>query len=479
MPLGIVSALGGPVKSVLGINEESVIAVAFGALKIRMIKGAYVRAGVLFGLITLLLWACAAPPPATDAPVRPVTAADTQSQTAIPADPEAGNDDEAIPSQLKLAVLVPLKGPDAEIGQALLNGATLAFFDAFDPNISLLPFDTQGTEDGARRAARLAVEAGAHMLIGPLRSANAKAAAEAAPNLPMISFSNDLSAASPQHFVMGIAPEQEVQRVMDYAARQYHHDIVALLPDGLYGDRVLASIGDQAVREQVTIQAFERYPADATQIFDPVRRLADYERRRRALRREVETLRALDGDIADALAEQLEEEEVIGDVDYSAVLLAEGGALLRTIAPLFPFFEVNGVQLMGTGLMNSQSLIGENSLRGAWFAAPDPAGSRALFARYEATYGTAAPRLMTLAYDAVALAAKLYRLHKPDLSTPFPSDMLTISSGFMGVDGLFRFLPDGRVERALAILRVARGGFVVQDPAPTTFRVFGGPGLAE
>ena len=39
----------------------------------------------------------------------------------------------------------------------------------------------------------------------------------------------------------------------------------------------------------------------------------------------------------------------------------------------------------------------------------------------------------------------------------FGSDRLTNPNGFAGVDGIFRLLPDGRVQRALAVLEAVFG----------------------
>ncbi|MEX2249797.1 MAG: penicillin-binding protein activator, partial [Parvibaculum sp.] len=47
---------------------------------------------------------------------------------------------------------------------------------------------------------------------------------------------------------------------------------------------------------------------------------------------------------------------------------------------------------------------------------------------------------------------------------------LTDPDGFAGVDGIFRFMADGRTERGLAVMEVRPGGAVVVDPAPTSFR---------
>ena len=46
---------------------------------------------------------------------------------------------------------------------------------------------------------------------------------------------------------------------------------------------------------------------------------------------------------------------------------------------------------------------------------------------------------------------------------------LTSAHGFTGVDGLFRFHPDGISERGLAVLEIHRGELKVVSPAPEAF----------
>ena len=49
-------------------------------------------------------------------------------------------------------------------------------------------------------------------------------------------------------------------------------------------------------------------------------------------------------------------------------------------------------------------------------------------------------RTATLAYDAVSLVAALVKTQGPQR---FSEEMLTNPSGFAGIDGVFRFRPDG------------------------------------
>lgn len=66
----------------------------------------------------------------------------------------------------------------------------------------------------------------------------------------------------------------------------------------------------------------------------------------------------------------------------------------------------------------------------------------------------------------MALAGHLARL-KP--GGDFSAEAITNPTGWSGVDGIFRFLPDGRSERALAVIEIQAARNTVVSPAPGTF----------
>ncbi len=79
-------------------------------------------------------------------------------------------------------------------------------------------------------------------------------------------------------------------------------------------------------------------------------------------------------------------------------------------------------------------------------------------------------RTATLAYDAVALVAALIKTQGPKR---FSEEVLTNPSGFTGIDGLFRFKPDGTSQRGLAVLKVSPTGGQVISPPPKAFGASG------
>ena len=99
------------------------------------------------------------------------------------------------------------------------------------------------------------------------------------------------------------------------------------------------------------------------------------------------------------------------------------------------------VKLIGTGGMDYPNAGRDAELVGAWYPAPDPRGWNEFSQKYAKTYGQAPPRIASLAYDAVSLAIALSGGRRgPALSR---AAQLTRASGFTGIDGAFRLLPDG------------------------------------
>jgi len=380
--------------------------------------------------------------------------------------------------KITIAIMLPLTGPEAETGNVLLRAAIMALFDAVDPRLTLLPLDTKADPEETKKVALRAIEENAAIVIGPLLSENLLAAGEilGPAGIPIISFSNDSSAAASGRFIMGFLPETEVKRVVDFAISEGLLNHAALIPEGRYGERVVTAFGKVVSDAGAVISAIERYPPDSDAVFEPVKRLSNFDKRKKDMRDEVRFLRSLRSDMMDDIAKGLEQREVLDSLNYDAVLVPEGGALLRTLAPLLPFYELDPkkIKLLGTGLWSDKGLLREPPLQGAWFAAPEPQGSKEFQKRFENNFSEEPLRIASLAYDAVSLVALLAR---PDPSLegeqPFSINRLTNNLGFMGIDGLFRFLPDGTIERALAILEVRRRGFLVVDPAPTSFPRFG------
>ena len=340
----------------------------------------------------------------------------------------------------RLALLLPFSTDRdrlREEANAMAQAAELAVFSRDEADVVMFTLDTQGTESGARSAARAAIAQGADVILGPIIADNARAAAREArrSGTPVISFSNDQQAAGNGAYLLSFPPEMEVERVVDHAASEGVTRYAFIGPDDAYGRRVLAAYEQAVSRNGGRIVARETYRGNDIGVMQgPAQALAAYQRANRNTGNGIE-----------------------------AILLPEGGVALRSLAPLLPFNGIDParVQFMGTSRWDDDSTVREPALSNGIFAAADKEARARFASDYERTYGRKPSALSSLAFDAVNVGAFV-----ADGDPRQRRQRLEAAEGFYGTDGFVRFGPDGRPERGLAIYRIRNGSFRLEDPAP-------------
>jgi len=378
------------------------------------------------------------------------------------------------PPTVKVGLLLPLSGARADVGQALLHAAELALFDLGGERFTLLVRDTGGTPEGAAAAAEAVLAEDATLILGPLFATSAEAVKPIvdAAEVPMITFSNNNAMAGPLTFVMGVTPRTQVDRVIDYAVSQGHQRFAVLAPENAYGTVVVQAMQDAVLRNAAELSRVVMFDPQATDVSAEVQVLADFNRRRSEADAQRRDLEGRTDEAAQRALARLRGVETMGDLPFDAILLPSSGQQLLSVAPLLAYYDVDPaeVRFLGTALWEDPNLLSEPTLQGGWFPAPPPALWKTFRERYEQSFGGTPPRVASLAYDAVALAAVLERRGESEGAfVPYTPDAITQSLGFAGIDGIFRFLPTGQVQRGLAVLELRRSGFVERDPAPASF----------
>ena len=416
-----------------------------------------------------------------------------------PALPVNGDDFIAPPPRRAGATIVALLLPMSDqredvrlLADAMFNAAQMALFDSGMRSLVLSLHDTQGTAKGAALATREALAGGAQLILGPLFSTSVTAAAPylRGRKVAALAFSNNIDVLEENIWLMGFLPEQNIDHIVGTAIAQGLTRFAALVPEGDFGVRTLAALNDSLALYGGTLVDAQNYPPDGKAMFEPVRQLARFDRRKQTHEAEMQRLKAearrlvpeatADDEIFTALEarapelvsayEALKLSETLGEIPYDVVFIPEGGLNLRNLAPLLPYFDIDPklVKFVGTGLWDDPTLAKEPPLHGAWYAAPDARNYRIFATRYKQFFNAVPPRLAGLAYDGVALAAQLHIMNGGS-NKPFERDLLTDPNGFVGVDGIFRFLPNGYNERGLAVREITAKRPREIDPAPTSF----------
>jgi len=338
--------------------------------------------------------------------------------------------------RVKAGLILPLSasGNATVAAQSMRNAAEMALAEFNNPDLQLLVKDDGGSAPGAQQAAQQALDGGAEIILGPLFALTVGPVGRAARarGVPVIAFSTDTNVAARGVYLLSFLPEADVERIIGYAASQGRRSFAALVPDNAYGSVAEAAFKQAVGRAGGRVIALERYPLDRAQMQTPVRNVA----------------------------------QAASQAD--AIFVPDGTDAVPTIVQTLTAngIDTKRVQLLGTGLWEDAQIFSNPLLDGAWYAGPDSTGFRNFSARYRSRYGKDPVRTASLAYDAVALVAALV---KTQGRQRFSDDVLTNSSGFTGIDGLFRFRPDGTNQRGLAVLRVSPTGGQIISPPPKGF----------
>ena len=379
------------------------------------------RASKWFALIGVMaLSACQVVPKGPPRPVEPPPQVNPTPVNPLPTDTERN----------RVALLLPMTGPNAGVGESIANAANMAVLDTGGKMIRIT---TYNTATGAAAAAQKAIAEGNRLILGPLLAEDVRAVAPVAraARIPVITFSNDVGVAGNGVYVMGFAPTQAIDRIVRYARDKGATKFAGLMPAGLYGQRAstafLRSV-ESAGGQVVSLQSFDR---GAGSMSAAVTRMANTS-------------------------------------PYDAVLVADSARTSILFAPMIRAKGGASARLLGTELWNAEGTLATNpALRGAWFASVSDGVYNQLATKYRTRFGKGPYRLASLGYDAVLLVTRIGDDWK--FGSAFPSGRLVDAGGFTGIDGAFRFGRDGIAERALEVQAAGSGGFVVVDAAPKGF----------
>ncbi len=331
---------------------------------------------------------------------------------------------------VKVALLLPLSA-SGNAGQAathLRNAVELALGEFSGADITVLVKDDRGSAEGARAAASEALGEGAELIMGPLFAPAVQAAGAVARQAgkPVIAFSTDESVATRGVYLLSFLPTNDVSRILSYAASQGKRSFASFVPDTAYGQVVQGAFQERAAASGARVMATERFGTSPQAMNEAARRIIP----------------------------------VAGQIDAIFVPDPSDGMAINALKTAG--LDINRIQVLGAGPWEGNTGAAQ-AAPNALYATADSAGFRAFAGRYQAKFKQSPVRIASLSYDATMLVAALARTQG---SARFAEGTLTNASGFNGVDGLFRFRPDGTCQRGLAVLKA--GGTVV-SPAPKTF----------
>lgn len=327
---------------------------------------------------------------------------------------------------------------DEVLARNLRQAADLAIADLQGVKIDLRVYNAGADAATSAAMARKAVDEGAKIILGPVfaEAANAAGVAVAPSGVNVLSFSNNTDIAGGNVFVLGPTFQNTANRLVRFAARAGKGRILIVHDQNPAGDLGARAISAAASRSGATVVGTASYPFSQQGVIAAAPQIANQARSAGAT---------------------------------SVFLTADTAGALPLLAQLLPEAGLSNKTTQFVGLTRwdiPSATLSLPGVQGGWFALPDPGLTAQFQSRFAAAYGEQPHPIAALAYDGIAAVGALAKSGRADALS---ASALTQGSGFAGVSGVFRLLPDGTNERGLAVAQIQNAQVVVIDPAPRSF----------
>lgn len=375
--------------------------------------------------------------------------------------------------KLPVAVILPLSGKNAKIGQSMLNAINMSLFDNDQNNsVELSIFDDKSNEYSSKKIMDEIISKNIKLVIGPIftNTIEAIAGIAAANDITLLSFSNNSSLANKKGvFLAGFAPEQEIDRITSYLIENGHTNFAVIAPNNQYGIRIAGTLRETAdikdanfISSQFYIDGttdFSKTAATSLNSFIISKNIQDYQ----------DDLNI----IKDKGEREAKRQKIISNNKLypDTILITESSNKVFDIAKEIQKNNVEGrdIKIIGTGYWNKDEILIDPVLNGAIFPAPDNQYFSKFKDRYLQTYNEDPTRISSIAYDITAFVIDLTKELKGNKPTANSIVNYNGKKGYNGIDGTFRFLPNGMIERNLAIIEINGGEFHVIEKGSRSF----------
>ena len=370
--------------------------------------------------------------------------------------------------RLKIALLLPMSGKNKSLGESLFNSATLSLFDNDQDNdIELILFDSMAAESNIKKTFKSIIDQNIKIVIGPIFSDEVEKIADDVikNNIIMISLSNNQKLLgnvgdNAAIFVAGMVPEVKIDKIVSFALSQGKSSFAVIAPNNQYGI-VSAAIYKKMVKDRDAVfVTSELYSPNGNGVGNAVKRAVN--------------AFSVPSNVAEGGGNILQEDFIVEDIEKThaqIILVPDSGRRLSKIVKKINEENINNrdIKIVGTSQWDNILTLGDPYLIGGWFAAPNNEKFREFERKYYQIFTKFPPRMSSIIYDSIlSITNIISKKNGIDVKLQdFIAYKTNELNGFSGIDGAFRYLSNGLVQRNLAILEVGQGRFeVIEAPDP-------------
>ncbi len=355
--------------------------------------------------------------------------------------------------EIRVGLLLPMKGQNYRIGKSLLNAIHLALYKTQNKNIKIFVRDTSSI-GGVTNAYYEFLDLNIDIILGPVFSDKVNELKSLSSNkkIQTITFSNNLNIPNEDIFISGLTIKDEIRSIIDYAKNNNLKKFAIIAPENTYGNTIVKHFEYSILNEDINILSKVFFDPKNPDFYEIAKLISDYENRSQRLLDKIQLLKDENSEKSKKEIKFLQGKDTYGDLQFDSIYIAvENFQQLSLLSSTLPYYDVDPkkIQYFGTSLWNKKAIVKEPGLNNSIFASLDNSKLDIFVRLYKDFYNEEPHPIAIYGFDTIGIISS------------FNSQGLTINrenllnnTGYNGLTGMFVFRENGIVERELSLYRI-------------------------
>ena len=302
--------------------------------------------------------------------------------------------------KIKIGLLVPLTGKDAEIGQSIIKATRLAINKINDDKIEILPKDTESNALKTFSATKELREVGVKIVIGPIFNKNLNYL-DKFKDMIFLSLTNK-NINNPKNIISaGINATSQLNTIVKFQKLNDIKRTILLTPNEDYKEEILNSV----LESKIKLKWKYFYDTDPTLLTKKIEEITRYPQRKQNLKDEIKRLEDSNETNKEKKIENLKKKHALGGINFDSVIIADFDQNLKSVTTSLLYTDVSPERIyyMTFNQWFDESLLKETSIQPIYFPSINKENFDSFSQNYKKIYDEFPNELSFLSYDLIGL----------------------------------------------------------------------------
>ncbi len=352
-------------------------------------------------------------------------------------------------NKVKIGLLVPLTGDNAEIGKQIIKATRLALKDIDSDKLEIFPKDTRSDPNKTLRSAEELRDLGISLIIGPVFYENLLYLNEAS-DLKFLSFTNKTLDLPKNVISTGINSTSQLNTIKKFLKKNEIDKTIFLTPNLNYDLEIKKGIKDSKIR----IFKKHFYNTEPTKLTKQIEEITNYEIRKQNLLDEITRLENSDDPNKENKIKNLEKKYTIGNVNFDSIIIADFDESLKSVITSLLYTDVSpkNKYFITFNQWFDESLLVETASQPIYYPSINKENLEQFKKKFFNQFNENPNHLSLLSYDLVGLIYYLSLKNKiSEINKGFKA-----KNSFKGKIGVFE-IEDNKINHKLNFYKIEEG----------------------